>query len=490
MPGELEPGAEVAGFRVERVLGRGSRSVVYEATQHGLDRRAALKLMSGDARLAARFQKLEWPEHRNVVRLYAAGAWEHGQFLAMQLVTGPTLGDLLATGALDAERLEELLAEVAAALDAAHASGIVHGSVSARNVLVGSDGRALLTDFGLGDADASAESDRAELQELARSAAAVLPPPPRPARRANILAGIAAAALVATAAALFGGSDPKPGHGLQVLAGARVLGSALAPAGIESRDCNGRPPSGASPQCTLVQTRLTGRVLVAPGDGVIRRWTVRGGRGRLALQVLRPHGRSFDAVTRTDYADISGDGLHRLPANLPIRTGDLVGLQVTPGAAIGVRRGVKGATVARSFAPPTFTARPIDGGAGSGLRYEVLLRVEYVPGARPDVGGLLSGRAAARAAAGVQLASRDVEPRSGQVRTLALVRVEGRIAVDLFDSGRRLQRLTVAGADAGGRALGFDTLGEPIVRLHWRNPGGGIVDRDYAVGSRSVAPSS
>lgn len=488
-PRELEPGAEVAGFRVEGVLGRGSRSVVYEATQHGLERRIALKLLAADPVLAARFQQLQWPEHPNVVRLFGAGAWEQGQFFAMQLVAGPTLADLLATGALDAERLGEILAGVSAALDFAHRAGIVHGSLSARNVLIGSDGRALLTDFGLGDNDASAETDRAALAALARSAAEALPAPQQRGRRRMLMAGMGVAAVIAAAATLLGGPSVKSDRAPAVLPGARVLGSSLPAGGVDSLDCEGQVATGASRQCTLIQTRLGGRAVVATSDGAIRRWAVRGAHGELALQVLRRHGSVFQAITRTDFARIPDERLHVLAANLPIRAGDVVGLQVTPGAAVGVRRAVKGATTARSFAALTFKARTFDRGARSGFDYEVLLRVEYEPGARATVSGLLSGRAAAKAPAGQELVSRDVEPLQGQVRTLALVALPGAIAVDLFNSGRRLERLVVAGADVRGRVLGFDTFGEPIVRLRWRNPDGQSVARDYAVGSRSIAPS-
>ena len=84
----LEPGAEIAGFRLERVIGRGSQGVVYEATQLSLDRRVALKLIPPDPDLAEQFRRLQWPEHPHAVSMYAAGVCEHGQFVAMQLVRG------------------------------------------------------------------------------------------------------------------------------------------------------------------------------------------------------------------------------------------------------------------------------------------------------------------------------------------------------------------------------------------------------------------
>jgi hypothetical protein len=76
------------------------------------------------------------------------------------------------------------------------------------------------------------------------------------------------------------------------------------------------------------------------------------------------------------------------------------------------------------------------------------------------------------------------------VRTVAVVRLPGSIAVDLFEGDRRLARLPVTGADpAGGLAI-LDTFGEPRARVQWRNPDGRIVAHDYAVGPRSLSPIS
>jgi hypothetical protein len=73
---------------------------------------------------------------------------------------------------------------------------------------------------------------------------------------------------------------------------------------------------------------------------------------------------------------------------------------------------------------------------------------------------------------------------------VAVVALGERIALDLLDGRRRLVRLPLADVDGRGRLLGFDSEGEPSVRLRWREPGGGVVSHDYAVGSRSLAQSS
>src|SRR5215207_7673372 len=154
---------EIAGFRLERELGRGRESVVFEATQVNLGRRVALKLMPG-----AGSMRLDWPHHPHVVSLYATGPCEDGRFVAMQLVRGRTLAELLEAGELDRQRELDLLAGVASALDAAHRAGIAHGAVAAHNILVDERGRALLTDFGLGDGRPSVAGDRAAFAALVR----------------------------------------------------------------------------------------------------------------------------------------------------------------------------------------------------------------------------------------------------------------------------------------------------------------------------------
>jgi hypothetical protein len=237
----------------------------------------------------------------------------------------------------------------------------------------------------------------------------------------------------------------------------------------------------------VVQTRLPGRPLAAPRDGVIRRWQVRGGRGELALQVLSRKRDTFVPATRSGYELIPDGGLHQFPANLPIRAGQLVGVEITPGAAIGVSRDSPAAT-ARWFGPLTIVGRSVDRAEGSGFDHELLLRVEYVPGAEWKPMGLLTGRAADRARAGREVTTRQVELRGRRVRTLALVTLSDRVAFDLFDGDRRLARLVVADADPRGRLVTLSGYNRPIVRLRWSNPDGRTIGNDYAVGVRSIAP--
>jgi protein kinase-like protein len=501
----LPSGTEIAGFRVERVLGRGSAAVVYEATQLDLDRRVALKLLPLDL-ARAKVPQLRWLEHPNVVSLYAAGVAGGDGFLAMQLVHGPSLAHLRQQRRLGRASVADILRNVAAAIDAAHAEGTVHGSVTARNVLVDRDGRALLSDFGLGAQSATPADDRAAFAGLVSECLGGETPDPLPPSAAEILeaaapsargpkrpwpavaVGAAALALAAALAAVFLNSRDDPEQAAPPIAGAQTLGSALAAGDVDSVDCVGREPTGASEPCTVAQTRLAAQLLTPRRGGVIRRWAVQGARGHLALQVLRRHGRAYFMVARSPYVSIPDGGLHVLPANLPIQPGDLVGLAVTPGAAVGVRRGTDGAAMVRWFGPLFLTVRPPEQPERSGFDHELLLRVEYVPGATWRPPGQLTGQAAAEAQAGRVLSTLTFD-RSGA--KLAAVLVGGTVALDLFDGRRRVARLPVGDADPHGRLVSLDTdlvrLGRQIIDLRWRNPDG-ILAHDYLADARSLTP--
>ena len=287
---------------------------------------------------------------------------------------------------------------------------------------------------------------------------------------------------------LLVGSEPTPDPPPPIARGAEALGSALPAAAISSLDCAGETPSGSSQGCTVVQTELSGHRLVARRDGVIRSWAVRGAAGELALQVVAPRGDRFFLRARSELASIPDEALHVLPASMPIRAGDLVGLEITPGAAVGVRREVGGATTARWFGPLLISPRPPDRTANTGFDHELMLRVDYVPGAEWEPPGLLIGAQAEGARPGRVRGALEVDLRAAGTRTVAVVRLPDRVAVDLFDGRRRVVRLGAPDMDPRGRLLGITGHGRPLALVRWRNPDGRVVRHDYTIGPDSLTP--
>jgi streptogramin lyase len=155
------PGSEIAGFRLEVLLGRGGMGAVYRATDVRLGRSVALKLLVPELAESDRFRERFLREsqlaaaldHPNIIPIYAAGDADGQLYLAMRYVEGSDLRQLIAREApLDTPRALRLIEQVGDALDAAHERGLVHRDVKPGNVLIaGGSGRehCYLTDFGL-----------------------------------------------------------------------------------------------------------------------------------------------------------------------------------------------------------------------------------------------------------------------------------------------------------------------------------------------------
>ena len=154
---DLLPGAVFAGCRIEAVAGRGGMGIVYRATQLSLGRPVALKLITpdraGDPGFRERFGResriAAAIDHPNVIPVYAAGEEAGHLYLVMRYVKGTDLQHLLARErTLPPERVASIACQIGAALDAAHAVGLVHRDVKPANVLLGGE-HAYLADFGL-----------------------------------------------------------------------------------------------------------------------------------------------------------------------------------------------------------------------------------------------------------------------------------------------------------------------------------------------------
>src|SRR5690348_4875588 len=138
-------GAVVAGFRIEALVGEGAMGAVYRAEDTVDGGRVALKVLApelaGDERFRRRFlhesRLAASLDHPHVVRTIVAGAEGDVLYLAMACVDGSDLRELLRREhRLEPQRAVELLGQVASALDAAHATGLVHRDVKPGNILI------------------------------------------------------------------------------------------------------------------------------------------------------------------------------------------------------------------------------------------------------------------------------------------------------------------------------------------------------------------
>lgn len=138
------------------VVGRGGMAQVYRAHDGVLDRTVAVKMMraiaAGDeerARFTDEAHMLAQLSHPGLVTVLDAATSDDEPYLVMELVDGPSLAECCRGVALEPERVAAIGAQIADALGHVHAAGIVHRDLKPGNVLLGADGRAQLTDFGL-----------------------------------------------------------------------------------------------------------------------------------------------------------------------------------------------------------------------------------------------------------------------------------------------------------------------------------------------------
>jgi serine/threonine-protein kinase len=149
---------EFAGYRILERIGRGGMGVVYRATDLSLDRTVALKVLAGPVASDPEFQRRFVSEsklaasldHPHVIPIFGAGEADGTLFIAMRFVEGSDLRTIVrGEGALAPERAVWIVSQLASALDAAHAHGLVHRDVKPGNVLLAEDDHVYLTDFGL-----------------------------------------------------------------------------------------------------------------------------------------------------------------------------------------------------------------------------------------------------------------------------------------------------------------------------------------------------
>lgn len=155
----MQPGGarQIGPYHVVRELGRGGMGVVYEVSHPGVPgRRLALKRILtdvADAKGLVRFgreaQLLARVRHHNVLRVHELGRTAEGPYVVTELVEGENLRELLTRGPFEPRRAAELVRDLADALGAVHAEGILHRDLKPENVLLRPDGTPVVLDFGL-----------------------------------------------------------------------------------------------------------------------------------------------------------------------------------------------------------------------------------------------------------------------------------------------------------------------------------------------------
>ena len=173
----LVSGTKLGPYEIQSPLGAGGMGEVYRATDTKLGRDVALKVlpaeMACDPERLARFRReaksLAQLDHPNIVTIYSVEESDGVHFLTMQLVEGIPLDRLIPQGGLPTEQIVEIARALGDALAAAHEKGIVHRDLKPANVMVTSEGRVKVLDFGLAKDVRGANLDDATLTSASQT---------------------------------------------------------------------------------------------------------------------------------------------------------------------------------------------------------------------------------------------------------------------------------------------------------------------------------
>jgi len=176
------PAVKIGRFAVLSRLGSGGMGTVFSAYDEELDRRVAIKVLhresgkgasKGQSRLRREAQAMAKLSHPNVAQVYEVGMFEGQVYLAMEFVKGQTITEWLKEAPRHWREIVDVFQQAGRGVAAAHAAGLVHRDFKPDNVMIASDGRVRVLDFGLVRAsgeEASVEEASIEIAELAKLA--------------------------------------------------------------------------------------------------------------------------------------------------------------------------------------------------------------------------------------------------------------------------------------------------------------------------------
>src|SRR6202166_3953323 len=173
----LAAGTKLGPYKIQSPLGAGGMGEVYRATDAKLGRDVALKVlpaeMAHDPERLARFRReaktLAQLDHPNIVTIYSVEGCDGVHFLTMQLVEGQPLDRLIPEGGLPLGQIVEIASALGDALAAAHEKGIVHRDLKPANVMISTEGRVKVLDFGLSKDIRAANSSDATMTSDSRT---------------------------------------------------------------------------------------------------------------------------------------------------------------------------------------------------------------------------------------------------------------------------------------------------------------------------------
>jgi predicted ATPase len=153
----LAPGTELGPYEINAALGAGGMGEVYRARDTRLERSVAIKILpaefSADSDRLHRFERearsASALNHPNIITIYELGQHGSTHYIAMELIEGKTLREILSGGLLPIQRAIEIAAQVAEGLAKAHEAGIAHRDLKPENLMISHDGFVKILDFGL-----------------------------------------------------------------------------------------------------------------------------------------------------------------------------------------------------------------------------------------------------------------------------------------------------------------------------------------------------